>query len=78
MPVALRPFLTTYVNLCWVFGQIIGSGVNRAFIGDSSQWAYKIPFAVQWVWPVPIMIGIVSSPIPGSWENVLTFSAISS
>lgn len=23
-PTALRPFLTTYVNLCWVFGQLIG------------------------------------------------------
>lgn len=23
-PTPLRPFLTTYVNLCWVFGQLIG------------------------------------------------------
>jgi SP family general alpha glucoside:H+ symporter-like MFS transporter len=62
MPVRLRPFLTTYVNLCWVIGQIIGSGVNRAFIGDASEWAYKIPFAIQWIWPVPIMIGIILAP----------------
>lgn len=41
MPVALRPILTTYVNLCWVIGQIIASGVNLAFIGDDSEWAYK-------------------------------------
>lgn len=48
MPVALRPFLTTYVNLCWVIGQVIASGVNRAFIGNETEWAYKIPFAIQW------------------------------
>ena len=23
-PVALRPYLTTYVNLCWVMGQFVG------------------------------------------------------
>jgi len=62
MPVALRPILTTYVNLCWVIGQIIASGVNLAFIGDESEWAYKIPFAIQWIWPVPIMIGIFFAP----------------
>lgn len=51
-----------YVNLCWVIGQVIGSGVLRGFIGDSSEWAYKIPFAVQWAWPIPIIIGIIFSP----------------
>ena len=28
-PVNLRCYLTTYVNLCWVIGQLIGSGVLR-------------------------------------------------
>jgi SP family general alpha glucoside:H+ symporter-like MFS transporter len=55
MPIQIRPFLTTYVNLCWVIGQIICSGVNRALISNSTEWAYKIPFAVQWVWPIPIV-----------------------
>jgi MFS family permease len=55
MPIQIRPFLTTYVNLCWVIGQIICSGVNRALISNTTEWAYKIPFAVQWVWPIPIV-----------------------
>ncbi|KAL8278164.1 hypothetical protein RQP46_009488 [Phenoliferia psychrophenolica] len=29
-PAALRPFLTTYVNLCWVIGQFIAAGVLKA------------------------------------------------
>jgi SP family general alpha glucoside:H+ symporter-like MFS transporter len=29
--VALRSYLTTYANICWIFGQILGSGVIRAF-----------------------------------------------
>jgi SP family general alpha glucoside:H+ symporter-like MFS transporter len=44
MPVSLRPFLTTYVNLCWVIGQILCSGVNRALINNTTQWAYKVSF----------------------------------
>ena len=53
MPVQIRPFLTTYVYLCWVIGQIICSGVNRALIDNKTEWAYKIPFAVQWIWVSP-------------------------
>ncbi len=43
-PVQLRAYLTTYVNLCWVFGQLIGSGVLRAQALKTDQWAYRIPF----------------------------------
>ena len=27
LPVSLRGYLTSYVNLCWVIGQLIASGV---------------------------------------------------
>jgi len=67
MPVQIRPFLTTYVNLCWVIGQIICSGVNRALINNTTEWAYKIPFAVQWIWPIPIFIGILLAPESPWW-----------
>ncbi|GAA6006959.1 hypothetical protein JCM11491_001455 [Sporobolomyces phaffii] len=59
-PAALRPFLTTYVNLCWVMGQFISSGVLKGVstLDVNDQWAYRIPFALQWVWPIPILIGV--------------------
>jgi SP family general alpha glucoside:H+ symporter-like MFS transporter len=43
-PTQLRAYLTTYVNLCWVIGQLIGSGVLRALVTRSDQWSYRIPF----------------------------------
>lgn len=61
-PVALRPYLTTYVNLCWVLGQFISSGVLRGTQGRSDEWAYRIPYALQWLWPVPLIIGIYFAP----------------
>ena len=42
MPVHLRQYLTTYVNLCWVLGQIVASGVLRGMVGNTTQWAYRV------------------------------------
>ena len=61
-PTQLRAYLTTYVNLCWVIGQLIGSGVLRSMVQRSDQWSYRIPFAIQWIWPVPIIVGVLLAP----------------
>ncbi|KKO97505.1 sugar porter family MFS transporter [Trichoderma harzianum] len=66
-PVVLRCYLTTYVNLCWVMGQLIASGVLRGLVTRDDQWAFRIPFAVQWVWPIPIMIGVFLAPESPWW-----------
>jgi MFS transporter, SP family, general alpha glucoside:H+ symporter len=63
-PVPLRPYLTTYVNLCWVMGQLIASGVLKGFAAGLDQWAWRVPYAVQWVWPLPI--GLVTFFAPES------------
>ena len=66
-PVALRPYLTTYVNLCWVMGQFIGSGVLRALLVRTDEWGYRIPFALQWMWPIPLLVGIHFAPESPWW-----------
>ncbi|KAJ0415054.1 general substrate transporter [Aspergillus carlsbadensis] len=66
-PVALRAYLTTYVNLCWVIGQLIASGILKGLSERTDQWAYRIPFALQWIWPIPIFIGVVFAPESPWW-----------
>ncbi|KAM3433515.1 hypothetical protein MY4824_005933 [Beauveria thailandica] len=66
-PTHLRAYLTTYVNLCWVAGQFIASGVLRAMIPLDNEWGYKIPFALQWAWPLPLMAGIWLAPESPWW-----------
>lgn len=69
-PVNLRAYLTTYVNLCWVLGTILGQGVLRGFLNNADttgQWAYRVPFALQWVWPIPIAIGVLLAPESPWW-----------
>ncbi|KAF3938903.1 hypothetical protein ABW19_dt0210497 [Dactylella cylindrospora] len=48
-PVALRGYLTTYVNFCWGLGQVIGVGVIKSQLEREDNWAYKLPWALQWM-----------------------------
>ena len=66
-PVALRGYLTTYVNFCWGLGQVIGIGVIKSFLNNDTQWSYRIPYALQWMWPVPLLIGVLLAPESPWW-----------
>ncbi|KAK5467583.1 hypothetical protein LTS15_000556 [Exophiala xenobiotica] len=66
-PVALRGYLTTYVNFCWGLGQVIGIGVIKSMLPRQDQWSYRIPYALQWMWPVPLLIGIFLAPESPWW-----------
>jgi SP family general alpha glucoside:H+ symporter-like MFS transporter len=63
-PVALRAYLNTYVNMCWGFGTLIASGILRAMVSkpDHWEWAYRIPFAIQWFWPIPLALIVYFAP----------------
>lgn len=68
-PLALRYYLTTYVNMCWLFGQIFASGIlkNSEQNLSNSDMGYKLPFALQWIWPAPLAIGIFLAPESPWW-----------
>ena len=67
-PVVLRCYLTTYVNLCWVIGQFIASGVVKAVSSTlTGESMFRIPWALQWVFPIPILIGVILAPESPWW-----------
>ncbi|TFB03890.1 Maltose permease MAL31 [Trichoderma ghanense] len=66
-PVALRGYLTTYVNFCWGLGQEIGIGVIYGMLKRNDQWAYRIPYGLQWMWPLPLFIAIYFAPESPWW-----------
>lgn len=66
-PVAMRGYLTTYVNFCWGLGQEIGIGVIMSMLHRNDEWAYRIPYGLQWMWPVPLIIGIYFAPESPWW-----------
>ncbi|KAL5095172.1 hypothetical protein Trisim1_003782 [Trichoderma cf. simile WF8] len=55
-PLVLRGYMTSFINICWVIGQLIIAGILQGLVNNTTKWAYKIPFAVEWVWPVPLFV----------------------
>ncbi|RWA09141.1 hypothetical protein EKO27_g5973 [Xylaria grammica] len=66
-PTNLRGYLTTYVNLCWAIGQLLAAGVLTACLTIDDEWGYRIPFAVQWAWPIPLMVVCYLAPESPWW-----------
>lgn len=66
-PLAMRSVATSYVNLCFVTGQLLGNGVTAATKDIDNHWAYKIPFALQWFWIIVIIPGMYFAPESPWW-----------
>lgn len=45
----------------------IRSGVLRGTLDIPNEWAFRIPFALQWLWPPLIAIGVILSPESPWW-----------
>ena len=66
-PTVLRGYLETYVVLCWGIGQLLSYAVLDSLDGNATQWAWRIPFAVQWIWPVIIIPLVAFAPESPWW-----------
>ncbi|KAH8703619.1 general substrate transporter [Talaromyces proteolyticus] len=66
-PVALRGILNAGMNLAYVIGQFISSGVGDGVALWTTQWAYRVPFAIQWVWPPVLVVFLWFAPESPWW-----------
>lgn len=48
--------------MCWGLGITISSAVVRGVASIDSNWGWRLPFALQWIWPVPLIIGVYLAP----------------
>ncbi|KEF58498.1 uncharacterized protein A1O9_06424 [Exophiala aquamarina CBS 119918] len=65
LPLQLRVYFTSYTNMCFIIGQFISAGVLRGLVHRQDQWGYRIPFALQWFWPlflIPLLYFVPESP----------------
>ncbi|CAG7559610.1 unnamed protein product [Fusarium equiseti] len=67
VPNALRPFVLSSINMCWLVGQVIGTGILRSLVHETSQWSYRLPFALQWAWAIPLLFGVWFAPDSPWW-----------
>ena len=66
-PVALRAYLETFIVLCSGIGQLISYGVLDGLLGNTTIWAWRIPFGVQWVWTILIVPLVALAPESPWW-----------
>lgn len=50
-----------------MIGQLIASIVLRSMLSIPSQWAYRIPFGLQWAFPIPIIVVVLLAPESPWW-----------
>ncbi|KAH8596679.1 hypothetical protein B0O99DRAFT_685675 [Bisporella sp. PMI_857] len=67
MPLSIRPYVNSYVNLCWIIGQLISCGVLRGFVDRMDNWGWRIPYAIQWIYPVIIIVNVFLMPESPAW-----------
>ncbi|KAF8137075.1 general substrate transporter [Boletus edulis] len=66
-PLALRGITTAGVNLWIVLGQFMSNGVIRGTGTRTDIYAYRLPFALQWIFPVILLIGLPFAPESPWW-----------
>lgn len=66
-PVVLRGITIAMVNLFVVVGQLLGNCLIKAFGGRSDTFAYRIPFAFQWIFPAILLAGVWFCPESPYW-----------
>jgi len=65
LPLPLRVYFTSYTNMCWIIGQLIAALVLAELVSIESSWGFRIPFAIQWIWPaflIPTLLFAPESP----------------
>lgn len=67
LPMRLRGIFTGFVMLCYTIGALLQTGITRAFVSWTSVWAYRIPYAIQWVWPIFIFSFLYWAPESPWW-----------
>jgi SP family general alpha glucoside:H+ symporter-like MFS transporter len=55
--------------MCWGGGILLSSGVVRAVAGINGDMGWRLPFILQWVWPIPLIIGTYLAP-ESPWNSV--------
>jgi SP family general alpha glucoside:H+ symporter-like MFS transporter len=61
-PIHMRGYLAAYASFCWGGGRFISTGVLRGCLNIKGDWAWKLPYALQWMFPAPLIAIVWFAP----------------
>ncbi|KAH7084589.1 maltose permease MAL61 [Paraphoma chrysanthemicola] len=67
VPLVLRAACTATLQMSWSIGGIIVAGVCYGFNKRTDMWAWRGPLALQWIFPLPLMVLIWFAPESPWW-----------
>ncbi|CAG8948041.1 unnamed protein product [Penicillium salamii] len=67
VPLALRGACTATLQMSWSIGSIIVAGATYAYNKRDDQWAWRVPLALQWLFPTPLLILVFLAPESPWW-----------
>jgi MFS family permease len=67
VPLRLRAPATQMLQMFWAIGSIIVGAVTYVYNTDPHERAYKIPIALQWMFPTPLAILVFFAPESPWW-----------
>jgi len=67
VPIKLRAPATQMLQMFWAIGSIIVGAVAYVYAKKSGEEAYRVPIALQWMFPTPLAILIFCAPESPWW-----------
>ncbi|KAL6900609.1 sugar transporter [Trichoderma evansii] len=67
VPIQLRAPCTQMLQMFWAIGSIVVGAVTYSYQGLDSPLSYKVPIALQWMFPTPLAILVFFAPESPWW-----------
>lgn len=66
-PLPLRAAVTATLQMSWSIGSIIVAGVTYGTNNMDTKWEWRLPLALQWIFPTPLLILLLFAPESPWW-----------
>ncbi|KAJ5875578.1 uncharacterized protein N7473_012925 [Penicillium subrubescens] len=67
VPLSLRGACTATLQMSWSIGSIIVAAATYSYNKRNDEWAWRVPLALQWIFPTPLMILLFFAPESPWW-----------
>ncbi|KOS37578.1 hypothetical protein ACN38_g11629 [Penicillium nordicum] len=67
VPLSLRGACTATLQMSWSIGSIIVAGATYGYNNRLDEWAWRVPLALQWIFPTPLLVLLFFAPESPWW-----------